>query len=307
MAIITSVVGSFPLSPAARMNAFYPHSSDPFETAIKDAVEAQINAGIDIISDGQVRNDFIRLFTSKIGGYEDTNVRGKIGHAGPIVSRDFEIAKKCAAGRVQVKGVLTGPNTLALSSHIAPYAPYSSPKDLKLADDIAEVLCVEAKALERLGANMISIDEPFFSTGAKLDGRLELVSRIAESVRIPVALHVCGDVRGIFDILLKMESISVLDHEICETQENLEVISRKKLEEYGKRLAYGVVSSGSERVESADELRVRIENAVSLFGDSVIIKPDCGLRKLPFEAASKKLALMCAATREISSGLALRM
>ncbi len=301
MAIITSVVGSFPLSPAARMNAFYPHSSDPFETAIKDAVEAQISAGIDIISDGQVRNDFVRLFTSKISGY----VRGKVEHTGPIVSRDIEIAKKCAAGRAQVKGVLTGPNTLALSSHIAPYAPYSSPKDLKLADDIAEVLCVEARALERLGANMISIDEPFFSTGAKLDGRIKLIDRIAESVRIPVALHVCGDVRGIFDILLRMESVSVLDHEICETPQNLEVINRRKLEDNGKRLAYGVVNSGSERVENADELRVRIENAVSLFGDSVIIKPDCGLRKLPFEAALKKLAAMCAATREVSNGLAL--
>ena len=306
MVLITSVVGSFPLSPAARMNAFYPHSSDPFETAIKDAVEAEINAGIDIISDGQVRNDFIRLFTSKISGYEDTNVRGKVEHTGPIVSTDFEIAKKCAAGRAKVKGVLTGPNTLALSSRIAPYAPYSSPKDLKLANDIAEVLCVEARALERLGASMISIDEPFFSTGAKLDGRLELVERIAGSVRVPVALHVCGDVRGIFDLLLKMENVSVLDHEICETPQNLDVINRRKLEDHGKRLAYGVISSGNERVESIDELRMRIEKAVNLFGDSVIIKPDCGLRKLPFESASKKLALMCRAAREISNGLALR-
>jgi len=284
------------------MNAFYPHSRsfDPFENAIRDAVEAQINAGIDIISDGQVRNDFIRLFTSKISGYEDTTVNARIGRSGPIVCRDFEIAKKYAAQRAQVKGVLTGPNTLAMSSRIGQNAPYSSPKDLKLAADLSEILSLEAQALEKLGAHMISIDEPFFSTGAKLDGRTELVEKIAGSVRIPVGLHVCGDVRSIFDTLLKMENISILDHEISETPKNLDVMNRKKLEDHGKRLAYGVVSSMSERVESSDLIEERIENAVTLFGDTVIIKPDCGLRKLPFESAAKKLAAMCTAAREVS-------
>jgi len=297
--LTTTVVGSFPAKPELSISGIYTKAdADLYESALKKAVEAQIGAGVSIISDGQVRGDFLRIFTTRIGGYDGLALRAKPERSGSIVAGDFLLAKKVANGRARIKGILTGPNTLALNSRIAG-APYKSNADLRLAEDLTEVLCGEARELQRCGAAMLSIDEPMFSTGVDLHGRLELVDAIAAQVRIPVALHVCGDVRGVFDALLKLEHVSILDHEMCSAPQNLEAITAAKLEGAGKRLAYGVVDTREERVESIEEMALRIRTATDLFGDDVIIKPDCGLRNLSFESASAKLANMCAAAKRV--------
>lgn len=297
--LTTTVVGSFPAKPVLSISGIYTKAdADPYESALKKAVEAQISAGVSIISDGQVRGDFLRIFAARIGGYDGITLRAKPERNGSIVAGDFALAKKIAGGRARVKGILTGPSTLALNSRIAG-APYKSNADLGLAGDLTEVLCEEARELERCGAAMLGIDEPMFSTGIDLRGRLEFVDAIAAQVRIPVALHVCGDVRGVFDALLKLEHVSILDHEMCGTPQNLEAITAAKLEGTGKRLAYGVIDTRKERVESIDEIAQRIRTATDLFGNGVIIKPDCGLRNLSFESASAKLANMCAAAKKV--------
>ena len=84
---------------------------DPLKHAVEVAVADQVAAGIDIISDGQVRGDMIHAFTSHLPGIRGSAVVGKVQPARqPITVTDT----KCALSRhPKVKGILTGPSTLA--------------------------------------------------------------------------------------------------------------------------------------------------------------------------------------------------
>ena len=67
--LATTVVGSYPAVPKVQSLFNYCKTGqDPYAESIREAVEAQISAGIDIISDGQTRNDMIKLYATKLGG-----------------------------------------------------------------------------------------------------------------------------------------------------------------------------------------------------------------------------------------------
>ena len=132
----STVVGSFPASESSPsnfkdklLNSFGAY--DPFKEAIKSSVIAQLDAGVDIISDGQVRGDMVSIFTKYIPGMkiEDGNtfIVGKIRNPTQEISiNDLQYAKKVMTdyygGKIPegkgVKGIITGPNTIVHSSRI---------------------------------------------------------------------------------------------------------------------------------------------------------------------------------------------
>ena len=123
---VTTVVGSYPMV----------HRT--VNKSLKIAVEDQIRAGIELISDGQLRADMIHLFTDFLDGINDMlEVCGEIRWTKPITLDTFKKAKKIAEGRAYVKGIVTGPNTLLSSLKINENSPYDcllytspSPRDL---------------------------------------------------------------------------------------------------------------------------------------------------------------------------------
>ncbi|MCU0630733.1 MAG: methionine synthase, partial [Methanoregulaceae archaeon] len=70
----TTVVGSYPVVSGHGIRTLF----DPLSSAVKTAVEDQVTAGIDIISDGQVRGDMVHLFTNSLPGIKDQEVIGKV-------------------------------------------------------------------------------------------------------------------------------------------------------------------------------------------------------------------------------------
>jgi len=295
----TTVIGSYPL----RYDELGPR-------AITRAVEEQIAAGVELVSDGQTRADMVSAYAGVLEGTvikdisglneRRMHIVGKVGLQDPSgLVEDYRLARRTADGRAEVKAVLTGPVTLAFSS-ILETGAYKGYRDRSLYLDLSNALLGIARALEKAGAGHFQIDEPFFSVGAPMELAQEAVENIATQLAGEVALHVCGDVSKVFDRLLGFRGVRVLSHGFAGTPANLALITREKLEKAGKLLGFGCVDSASERLETEAEVRALLTRGVALAGrENLVTHPDCGLRALPHGLAKAKLEVLCRASESI--------
>lgn len=298
--LLTSVVGS------------YPSDGLPARRAIERAVEDQLLAGVDVISDGQPRGDMIEVFAARIpgiarrddGGWEIVDTLDFPGT--PILAGDFTLARELTARRAEVKGVLTGPITLALSLRVAPEAPYNAPHDPQLILRLAEILGRELAALVASGARVTQVDEPLLPRA--LDGGLVTMELASDALRefaatsmLPV-LHVCGDVRDLANDLLLL-NFAVYDIENCAIP-NADAFDAEQLDFAGSKVSAGCVTTTSAEVETVAVIRERIRATMRLIPpERLWVSPDCGLRLLPRAAAQEKLKRMVAATQELRAEL----
>ncbi|HVP25313.1 MAG TPA: methionine synthase [Methanomicrobiales archaeon] len=284
----TTVVGSYPVVKSASFRSLL----DPLKSAVETAVGDQLNAGVDIISDGQVRGDMITAFASKLPGIRGQQVVGKVLPPDrPITVADTRYA---VSRHPWVKGIVTGPSTLAHALQIAT-PMYRDRADLTL--DLAQALAYEARALQDAGVTVIQVDEPIFSTGAAdLAVGAQAIQILTSLLQKPVLLHVCGALAGVIDEILKMR-VAGFDFEFAGNEVNLQVLSGKDL---GDRfLGFGCVNSNDPAVEKVAVIKKRIQAGIEAFGpERLLIDPDCGLRMLTREAAFGKLKAMVDATRE---------
>jgi 5-methyltetrahydropteroyltriglutamate--homocysteine methyltransferase len=291
--LATTVVGSYPVVKGGGLMSFL----DPLRPAVETAVGDQLAAGIDIISDGQVRGDMVSVFVSHLPGIREQEVIGKVqAAAGPITVADTKYAISKAP---KVKGIITGPTTLAYGLHIS--TPMYRNKE-ELVPDLAAALLAEARALEAAGVALLQIDEPIFSTGiADLAVGRQAIDMITAGLHTPVCMHVCGGLGNIIDELLKF-NVNVFDFEFANNPANLDLLSRRDLT--GKMLGYGCVDSTTDRIESTAEIKKRIEKGLEIFDPKILlIDPDCGMRMRTREAAYAKLKYMCDATKEVRLAL----
>ncbi len=291
--LATTVVGSYPVVKGGGLKSFF----DPLHAAVEIAVADQIAAGIDIISDGQVRGDMIGAFAGKLPGIKGQEVTGKIQPAAvQITVADTKYARSRAP---RVKGIITGPSTLAHGLHIS--TPMYRNKE-ELVADLTAALIPEARALEAAGIVLLQVDEPILSTGiADLDAAKQAIDLLTKSLRVPVCMHVCGNLGNVIDEILKF-NVHVLDFEFSNNPANLDLMSRRDLA--GRMIGYGCVDSTTETVESIPEIKRRIEKGVSIFGPkAMLIDPDCGMRMRSRNMAFAKLKNMCEAAKEVRLAL----
>jgi 5-methyltetrahydropteroyltriglutamate--homocysteine methyltransferase len=325
--MLTTVVGSYPAPPqepssfSSRISSFL-GSYDPYHAAVELAVTQQIKAGVNIISTGQVRGDMVEIFARDITGmfWEDgtSKIKGKIlpinysigaedikialKTAG-VISEDFRAGKNVIShGKFNedargVKGIITGPTTLVLSSRMEGF--YTLEKREKAIIDMAQALNREAKYLENAGAAMIQFDEPFLSTGmADIKTAYRAIKIVCDGLNVPLAMHVCGDVSQVFADLLKFP-VDIIDCEFAGIEKNIDILQKTDLG--GKKIGFGCVDTKTERVESPDEIRTLLEKGAEIIGvENMIVDPDCGMRMLPSEAAYKKLKNMTEAVGWLS-------
>jgi 5-methyltetrahydropteroyltriglutamate--homocysteine methyltransferase len=255
---------------------------DPFVHSLEAAVEAQVSAGIDIVSDGQTRNDMVRLYASKLSGIRMRSkpvIIGNIEYKGPITIEDQKLARHIIAGRTLLKGIITGPFTLAMSCQDRHYGSTE-----KLAMAFAEALNREARTLSGI-VDILQVDEPFFSLEYPEYAEM-LVSTIFSGVDVPRALHVCGDVSGIFGKLVELP-VDILDHEFAAHPELLDVVRDV---EFNQKLGYGCVRSDEDSAEPVDVISERIKKGIDCVGTGrLLLDPDCGLRNLSPAVAKSKL------------------
>lgn len=297
--LLTTVVGS------------YPADDLPLKRAIERAVEDQILAGVDVISDGQPRGDMIEVFASRIPGIERRDdgaweVVDTLDFPGsPILAVDYAQARSLAARRAEVKGILTGPITLALSLRVAPEAPYNAPHDPALILRLAEIQGRELAALVAAGARVTQVDEPLLAQALHGPVPLELASdalrEFAATPNLPV-LHTCGDVRDLANDLLLL-NFAVYDIENTQIA-NAAAFDDEELEFSGSKISAGCVDTASAEVETTDVIHERIRATMALIPpERLWVSPDCGMRLLSRDVALEKLKRMVTATQELRATL----
>ena len=291
------------------------HLSEIHEVAIKAAVKDQELAGIDIVSDGELRRDNdIDYFLARIPGvqipqraktdyydYYDAEVITPLGDTGPepalSLADDFRFTRQLTGH--PVKFSFTGP--FSLSRRIRDNA-YASAGDLVRA--LARVLNAEARSLAEAGADFLQIDEPFlagYPDQAEL--AIEAVNIVADGVPASWALHVCYGNRyarpsweGHYDFLFPAVKAARVDQIVLEfARKGLDDLRLLQQHEWDRWLGLGVIDVKSPSVEPADLVASRVRRALEYVpADRLMINPDCGLRHLAPDVARQKLRAMVA-------------
>jgi 5-methyltetrahydropteroyltriglutamate--homocysteine methyltransferase len=278
-------------------------SYDSFKEAIESSVIAQLDAGVDIISDGQVRGDMVSIFTRYIPGMKleggNTVIVTKIRRPTQEISvKDLQYAKKVMkdyfGGKIPegkgVKGIITGPNTIVHSSRIASF--YKNKEDAII--DLAHSLKFEVDAIaKKVEPVYIQIDEPFLSTGmVDMKVAKEAIDILHEGMEIPLGMHVCGTLDGAFKDLCKF-NVDILDMEFAGNNVNIGVLEKNADLIGDKKIGFGCVDSSVNEVDDIDDIDSLVSKAIDIVGkDNLILDPDCGLRRAPKDVAFKKLELM---------------
>ena len=270
-----------------------------------EVIEEQAEAGVDIISDGQVRWDddqthIMRgLGNVEIGAlqrYLDTNtyyreaeIAGAVSWREPILVRDYRFAAENSPK--PVKAVITGPYTLAT---LAVDKHYGSREKLAMA--LAEELRNEVQALAQAGASMIQVNDPVivFNKG-DIDLFCRALTRMLDGVQAETALYTWfGSADGILPALLDLP-VDTIGLDFVSGRDNWEAV---KSVSFSKRLGAGIVDGRNTRIESLEQIEESIRRLSEVVPpDKIYVNPSCGLEYLPREVAFEKLKIMVQGAR----------
>lgn len=311
MILQTSLTGSYP--PLYDINTSilnFPQETqdDLVHRSITRAIADQIKLGLDILVDGQTRNDIISTFCTKLPGFTGNRLPYKVNARvqpaeEPITLADYLFAKELI-GKRPLKAHITGPLTIALNAVVSPDSGYSSKMDPQFVQDVADAIGHEAKALVAAGAEIVQIDEAVLSNGADLDITFAMMRRIIELGEIPyTVLHACGNVSKILDNILLHSPVNAVSFEgSWLKREELMYIDRKFMAGCGKQLGLGCVAVTDYKIEQPRSVQSFIDQIVTRLGiDSIwAIMPNCGLRLLPYAVAYEKIQAMVTATKSLA-------
>jgi 5-methyltetrahydropteroyltriglutamate--homocysteine methyltransferase len=303
------------------------HLAEIHEVAIKAAIKDQERAGIDIVSDGELRRDNdIDYFLARIPGvhiaqrakadyydYYDAAVEAPLPEGDKAslgLAADYEFTR--ALTDRPVKFSFTGP--FSLSRRIADAGgAYPDPGGLVRA--LARRLNLEAHALAAAGAEFLQIDEPFLAGYPEQAGlAVEAVNIVTEGVPVTWALHVCYGNRyarpsweGHYDFLFPAVLAARVDQLVLEfARKGLEDLQLIREYAWPSALGLGVIDVKSPVVESPDLVAARIRRALEYVeAGRLIVNPDCGLRHLAPDVARSKLHAMVAGAAIVRSELGL--
>jgi 5-methyltetrahydropteroyltriglutamate--homocysteine methyltransferase len=284
-----------------------------YEIAIKAALKDQERAGIDIVSDGELRRDNdIDYFLERLPGielpalakvhyydYYDATVRARIPEAND--ASQLRLVDDFLFTREQtdrpIKFSFTGPFSLAKRIRNEAYAQAD---DLVFA--IARQLNHEARALAASGAALLQIDEPFLAGYPEAVAlAVKAINLVVEGVDAEWAVHICYGNRharpaweGHYDFLFPAILEADIDQLVLEfARKGYDDVALFKRYAPAFKLGLGVIDVKSEAVETADLVASRVERAASIVGaDRLVVNPDCGLRHLPAKVALAKLRAM---------------
>jgi 5-methyltetrahydropteroyltriglutamate--homocysteine methyltransferase len=298
---------------------------DIHEMAIKAAILDQERAGIDVLSDGELRrdNDMDYLLAAIPGvliahrakadylDYYDAQVSHPLPEPDGLglgLVDEFRFASQLTDMTMKVS--LTGP--FSLSRRIRDSA-YSDPADLVRA--LARHLNAEARELARAGARLLQIDEPLLAGYPdQIAVAVEAINIVTDVPDVSWILHVCYGNRyarplweGHYDFLFPAVHETKVDRLALEfARKGDEDLQLLRQHHWDRGLGLGVIDVKTERTEPQELVAARIRRALRYVApEQLVINPDCGLRHLQPDAARAKLATMVAATAQVRAELSL--
>jgi len=330
----TSLVGSYPqpdwlidrerlagrFPPRVRARELWRVDPARLEQAQDDAtllaIRAQEDAGLDIITDGEVRREsYSNRFATALDGVDIDNpgtALDRSGHpnpvpriVGPIRRRHPVQADDLAFLRAHtdrtVKVTVPGPFTM---SQQAQNDYYPSPEAAALG--YAEAVNEEIKDLFAAGADIVQIDEPYMQARPDEARKyaVRALNRALDGVTGTTAVHLCFGYAAIiherpagYSFLPELAASTADQISIETAQSNLDTSVLATLD--GKTIILGVLDLNDPSVETPDQIVDRVRKALPYVPpERLVLAPDCGMKHLPRASAAGKLAALTeAATR----------
>ena len=301
---------------------------ETYDDAVNIAITDQERAGVDIITDGEMRRYyFVQSFYRRMTGLvEEPPLRkvGLYGYDSPPRYRAIEKVTvpsglgivdefKYARAHTSTPLKATCPGPLTLTMHIRPGEGYSS--RLELAWEFAEVINAELKALVEAGADYIQLDEPSFAIiPGELKDWIAIYNAAVDGVEAKLALHICfGNLssrprgkrtyRWMFPELLETNA-----EELVFEYANREMSEIDLWPEFGvdRELGAGVIDVKSFYVETPEDVAERIRALLKhVPPEKLYVNPDCGFFQLPRWITFLKLQAMVAGTKIVRNELGL--
>lgn len=300
-----------------------------FDDAVSIAILDQERAGIDIISDGEMRRwYFVQSFYRRMGGLERLEPLRKVGvygydsvpryrptarvaiPSGLGIVEEFKYLEKHT--RKRIKATCPGPVTLSIHIRIKDDQFYRDRNELYW--QFVPVINAELKALVRAGADFIQIDEPSAAivTG-ELKEYIKLFNAAVDGVQAKIAYHVCfGNLasrpRGKREYAWMLPDLldARADQLVLEFA-NREMKEAELLKEIAvhREIGAGVVDVKSFYVEQPSDVAQRIRLLLNYVPpEKLTLVPDCGFFQLPRWLAALKLETLAAGARIVREELA---
>jgi 5-methyltetrahydropteroyltriglutamate--homocysteine methyltransferase len=336
----TTLVGSYPqpewLIDRGRLAGRFPprvrarelwRIPDPYLEEAQDdatlmAIKAQEDAGLDIITDGEIRREsYSNRFATALDGIDLDNpgsaldrsghpnpvprVVGKIRRRHAVAVRDLTFLRSHTQRRVKV--TVPGPFTMAQQAQI----DYYDGSREAAAMDYAAAVNEEIRDLFAAGADVVQIDEPYMQARpeeARAYG-LKAVNRALENAPGTTALHICFGYAAIihsrpsgYSFLPELSECSCAQISIETAQANLDCAVLKGLP--GKKILLGVIDLADQNIETPEVVANRIRRALPYVNPSdLLVAPDCGMKYLPRAVAFGKLQAMVAGAQMVRAQL----
>ena len=339
--LLTSVVGSYPqpdwlidrdrlgdrLPPRVRARELWRVEEAYLEQAQDDATRVAVRdmerAGVDVITDGEMRREsYSNRFATALDGVdldEPGVALDRTGHANPVPRvvgpirrtrpvevRDVEFLRSITDRRVKI--TVPGPFTMAQQ---AQNDFYDDERSLALA--YAEAVNDELRDLKAAGADVVQIDEPYLQArpASARDYAIEAINRALQGIEGDTVLHTCFGYAHIvhdrlpgYPFLRELADCRATHLSLEAAQPNLDPQVLRDLPD--QTIVLGVLDLGSGTVETPDVVADRIRRALTVLPpERLVLAPDCGMKYLSRETAFRKLEAMVAGARAVRAELAL--
>src|SRR6266699_2848161 len=323
--LLTTVVGSYPqpdwlvdkamlgsrLPPRTRALEIWRVAPDYLEQAQDDATVVAIGdmerAGIDIVSDGEIRREsYSNRFALALDGIDLEHpgrvgrsgggstlvprVVGRIRRRGPVEVRDAEFLLAHAGHATKI--TLPGPFTLSQQAQNAFYAD-----EEEMAMDYAVAVNEELRVLKASGVDVVQLDEPWVRTAPDKAARwgLQAINRALDGIPGPTIIHLCFGYAAMvrnkpagYAFLPQLAESIAEQISIEAAQPKLDLGVLRELS--GKTILLGVLDLDDSAVETVDAVAARLREGLRhIPAERLVAAPDCGMKYLPRERAFGKL------------------
>jgi 5-methyltetrahydropteroyltriglutamate--homocysteine methyltransferase len=297
-----------------------PFLEEAQDDATRLAVQDMERAGVDVITDGEMRREsYSNRFATALDGVDVDDpgvaldrtghenpvpkVVGPIRRARPVEVRDVEFLRSITDRRIKI--TVPGPFTM---THQAQNDHYADDRSVALA--YAEAVNEELRDLKAAGADVVQIDEPYLQARpeAAREYAVEAINRALDGIEGETVVHTCFGYAHIvkerltgYPFLRELGDCLATHVSLEAAQPNLEPDVLRDVPD--KIVVLGVLDLGAGDVETPDTVAERIRRALSVLPpERLVVAPDCGMKYLPRERAFRKLQAMVAGARLVAKG-----
>jgi 5-methyltetrahydropteroyltriglutamate--homocysteine methyltransferase len=340
MLLPTSLVGSYPqpdwlidrarlagrFPPRVRARELWRVAPDWLDQAMDDAtvlaIRDQERAGLDIITDGEMRREsYSNRFATALDGVDLDNpgialdrsgepnpvprVVGRIRRRHPVEVRDVRFLRENTDRPIKI--TVPGPFTMTQQVQNDYYED-----EAELAQDYAKAVNAEMRDLFEAGADIVQIDEPYMQARPAKSRAygVDALRTALEGIEGRTALHICFGYAALiherpegYSFLPELADTPVREISIETAQSDLDCSVLETLE--GKTIILGVLDLSTREVETPELVAERIRRALPYVApERIIVAPDCGLKYLPRDVAFGKMKAMAEGAKLVREELA---